>query len=328
VAAISLFIGAFAHADPSPNLSDEVCDNTSKLYLEHEGQLKCEEILPVRTPESDTYRAMCFGCDPQLQYFGDAYNATNQAFSERSGSPVAGGELNRIPSTKSLLNVIRPGIDGRKCRDDQKYAAANQAACADLRILGDAFYAATGSNPLSQIAAAEGKLREANDQANAAVIKAIKKGKGSDYTATCGSENGRVEKIRGEYNSLLGKAKDQLWTNVLAEVGLKRGCVSHYVDEFPEFWCDGSSGKGEKSSIDKDLCLKKLSEKPADMLAKFKLYSSDLATMLRKEESRKRRLLASEKAVNKPEMKPIEPIVLEEVQGSKKKNGRNSEQAN
>jgi hypothetical protein len=270
------------------DLKPGTCDQIEKTYAEHEKALVCSETFVPNIQEYSLYRAMCFGCDPDKQYFGDDYTLEGTAFSEARGAIGANGvestgpldKLPRVPSPKTLLSVVLPGIDGVKCRDDKNYMAAHPTECSDLKTLADAFFGTKGESEQGAIDS-ESKLRDANSAANSAVIKAIQSKKGKKYHDVCTAENKRVGIVRENHRAELAKAKDAVWTNVLNEIAVKRGCLAHYIEELPTFWCKANlDDKGELPATNKDACLKGLSAKPADLLAKFKDFVTDPTVLL------------------------------------------------
>jgi len=245
-----------------------MCGRTADSYLAHESKLDCSETFVPGNSEFSLYTALCFGCDPNLQYFGDEYNRTGRAFSESRG-PLT--NLERVPSKKSLVKMILPKIDGAKCRDDKAYLSAHYEECKDLKYLAEALYGKDDGSVTAAYASEE-KLRQANDDANDAVVKAIKSKGGSKYQTTCNSANASVGVVRGEHFGNLKKSKDAVWANVIAEIGMKRGCIRHYISEAPAHWC-GAGDKGE--NVNEAACLTKLAANPAEVLSKFKTYATD-----------------------------------------------------
>lgn len=293
------FLSLLTIAPANAEIDDATCDRIEKTFARYEKPLTCNQVSAkgIREYDDNHYRPMCAGCNPQRQYFGDANNASNDSFDP--GEVVPGAEsplegLNRIPSGLDLFQTIYPGLSFADCKNET-FRAEHAAECSDFVKLGDIFYAGElGEAPKKKKKNAPDVDRsigtvhkEKSDifyeqymNSNGIVQDSIRdaqsKGDASIYSRACEAQNKKHAENRRAYNEFLGQEKKAIWTNLLGEMAIKRGCLARYVADLPAHWCGSSSG-GQK--IDEVECVKSLSAKPEVLFEKFKKFASDPDTL-------------------------------------------------
>lgn len=281
LASLALFAAFAARAEDG----GDACGRVEKMFTAHETKITCTEAFVPGIAEFSLYKAMCFGCDPRREFPGDAYDRSGVAFSEASNGISADGasvnvldDLSRVPSSKTVLSVLFPGIDSRKCRDDKDYLAAHSAACAGLKSSYDGIFGSDGET-LAGAVESEAKLRDANQTANTAVVAAIQGDKkAGSYQKACRDQSAQVAKVREAHKAELKKSQAAIWANILRDESTgKGGCLARFVADLPEFWCGKGSAQGQ--AIDPGACLARLNAKPADLIVKFKAFATNPAVL-------------------------------------------------
>lgn len=299
---VALILLTIVSLSANAEIDDATCGRIEKTFAKYEESLSCNEVSAkgIREYDANNYRPMCAGCNPRRQFFGDANNATNDSFdpsefASETESPLKG--LNRVPADLDLFQMVYPALTFANCKkEDFKSQYAKE--CSDFIKLGDIFYAGeivetTSRNPnrkeetpdLSIGGYHQRKSREFYDQymnshsiVDTAIREAQTRGNSTLYTKACETQNKRHAENRQRYNEALGREKNAIWTNILNEMVIKRGCLALYVSEFPAHWCGGIGGKGQK--VEEAACVKELSTKPEVVLEKFKKFASDPSTLV------------------------------------------------
>lgn len=307
---------------------DATCDRVEKKFAELEGTISCSTVRDpknAKVQEFQYYKSMCYGCDPnygahdpdkpQTKFIGNDNHSKNIGFVESvegTGTTTILGQLNRIPSSQTIIEMIYPELAGGKC-GDAKFKAANSDKCAAASKLWDTAFTvaapapagkkkkknsegdATTANALELISNANSTLDDAESACHNAVQAAIDSGDFTNYHDTCAAQNGQFKIASDAYNSVLGAQKKAIWANLLNEVAIRGNCIAHYVAAFPRYWC----GTGANSAAaDQEGCVKSLKSNPGDLFEKFKKFASDPVTLAERANQKKNDVMGEKTGQN------------------------------